>query len=96
MKQVLVAPEAEADLDEISDFISLDNPERAESFVGEIMKRFSIISERPQSFPARPDLMQDMRSALHAKYIILFVEYESHIRIIRVLHGARDFDEVFS
>lgn len=96
MKQVIVAPEAEADLDGISDYISLDNPERAESFVGEIMRRFSMIGERPRSFPMRDDLMQDMRSAVHAKYIILFVEYESHVRIIRVLHGARDLDEIFS
>lgn len=96
MKKIIVAPEAEADLDEISDYISLDNPDRAESFVGEIMSRFLTIGERPRSFPARSDLMQELRSAVHAKYIILFVEFENHVRIVRVLNGARDLDELFS
>jgi toxin ParE1/3/4 len=90
LKKVIVAPQAEQDLIEISDYIENDNPVRAESFVREIFGRFSLIAERPKSYPARDDLFDGMRSCLHGKYHILFIEYDSHVRIVRVTHGSRD------
>jgi len=77
-------------LDEIARLIHADNPSRAISFVKEISGRFVPIAERPRSFPARNELLEGLRSALHGKYLILFIENDSHIRIVRVVHGSRN------
>jgi toxin ParE1/3/4 len=90
LKPIIVAPEAEIDLDDITDYISTDNVDRAESFAREILAKFSVIAERPRSFPTKDELHPAMRSAGHGKFRIFFIEYDNHIRIARVLHGARD------
>ena len=41
---------------DIADFIALDSPERAVSFIAEIEAKMMEAAERPGSFPARRDL----------------------------------------
>ena len=90
MARMVILPAARMDLIEIGDFIALDNPERAVSFVTEIESRMIDVAERPCSFPARDELHEDLRSARHGRYLIFFVEAGDEVRIVRVLHGARD------
>ena len=53
MAPLVILPAARADLIEIGDFIALDNPERAASFIAEIEAKMNAAAERPGSFPAR-------------------------------------------
>ena len=87
MARLVILPAARMDLIEIGDFIALDSPERAASFVAEIEARMIEVAERPGSFPARDELHKGLRSARH---LIFFVEAGDEVRIVRVLHGARD------
>jgi toxin ParE1/3/4 len=89
LNTVIISPSAEADLQEIGEFIRDDNPERAISFTLEIFAQFDVVAERPKSFPARNDIMRGLRSCLYGKYLILFVENPDHVRIVRVVHGSR-------
>ena len=50
---------------------------------------------RPGSFPARDELHEGLRSARHGRYLIFFMEAEEEVRIVRVLHGARDLPRLF-
>lgn len=95
MARLVVLPAARADLIEIGDFIALDNPERAASFVMEIEAVMYAAAERPGSFPARSELHEGLRSARHGRYLIFFVEVEGEVRVVRVLHGARDLPRAF-
>ena len=95
MARLVVLPEARADLIEIGDFIATDNPGRALSFVAEIEARMRQAAERPMSFPARDELHEGLRSARHGRYLIFFVEVGDEVRIVRVLHGARDLGRAF-
>ncbi|WP_207101817.1 type II toxin-antitoxin system RelE/ParE family toxin [Paracoccus shandongensis] len=95
MPRLVILPAARADLFEIGDFIALDNPEQAASFVAEIEARIRQIAERPGSFPARDDLYEGLRAARHGRYLIFFVEAGDEVRIVRVLHGARDLPGMF-
>jgi toxin ParE1/3/4 len=88
-------PAARIDLIEIADFIALDNPARALSFIAEIEAIMSTIAERPGSFPARDELAAGLRSARHGRYLIFFVTGDDMVQIVRVLHGARDLPRVF-
>ena len=94
MKSIIVSPSAEADLLEIGEFIKDDNPDRSVSFTLEIFSRFDVIAERPKSFPARDDIMRGLRSCLHGKYLILFVDNKDHVRIVRVVHGSRHLNRL--
>jgi toxin ParE1/3/4 len=89
-QRLVILPAAQADLIEIGDFIAQDNPERAASFLTEIEARMIQASERPQSFPLRDDVHKGLRSARHGRYLIFFLEAGDEVRIVRVLHGARD------
>ncbi len=52
-------------------------------------------AERPESFPARDDVREGLRSARHGRSLIFFLEAGEEVRIVRVLHGARDLPRVF-
>ena len=90
-----VLPQVLRDLDAIADFIVDDNPERAVSFIDELWARFRQIAERPLSFQARSDLGPGLRSALHGTYLIVFLIESEEVVIARVVHGARDIENLF-
>lgn len=95
MPRLTVLPAARADLIEIADFIALDSPERAVSFIAEIEAQILQTAERPGSFPARDDLGKGLRSARHGRYLIFFLETSDEVQIVRVLHGSRDLTGIF-
>nr|WP_207160559.1 type II toxin-antitoxin system RelE/ParE family toxin [Rhodospirillum rubrum] len=91
---MVILPAARLDLIEIGDFIALDNPQRAASFVAEIEARMIQAADHPASFPTRDELHQGLRSARHGRYLIFFIEDGDEVRVVRVLHGARDFQRI--
>ncbi len=95
MARLVILPAARADLVEIGDYIALDDPGRALSFVAEIEARMREAAERPGSFPARDELHEGLRAARHGRYLIFFVEEGDEVRVVRILHGARDLPRVF-
>lgn len=95
MARLVVLPAAQEDLIEIGDFIALDSPERAVSFIAEIEARMIQAAERPTSFPRRDELHEGLRSTRHGRYLIFFVEAGDEVRVVRVLHGARDLPRAF-
>jgi len=96
MKPVEFSPAAHGDLRAIGLYIADDNPERAMTFVAELEARARAIGERPLSFPARDEIGPGLRSALHGRYLILFRELQDRVRIVRILHGARDLPRAAS
>lgn len=89
--KIEVLPAAQADLIDIGDYIAMDYPDRALSFVLEIEEViFKQIAIRPNSFPLRVDLADNLRVAHHRRYLIFFTQQANLIQIVRVLHGARD------
>jgi toxin ParE1/3/4 len=53
--------EAEKDLEIIADYITLDNPARAISFVHEIRERCHRIADAPQGYPLAPEHGENVR-----------------------------------
>lgn len=90
MKRLVFTPAARADLTDIHDYIAADNPQRAVSFIDEIEHRCVDIAGRPKQFALRQELGAGVRSAPHGRYVILFRELDDRVRILRVLHSARD------
>jgi toxin ParE1/3/4 len=58
-------PQAEIDLEEVGDYIALDNPRRAVSFIREIRQHCEKIADGPHHYVARPDLGDTIRICAH-------------------------------
>ena len=95
MKPLGFSPKASTDLDAVADYIAEDNPQRAQSFIEELLAVCAEIPATPKGYPARPELGKGVRVALHGRYMIFFRERSDEIRIERVLHGARDLVRAF-
>ncbi|WP_411872899.1 type II toxin-antitoxin system RelE/ParE family toxin [Vulcanococcus limneticus] len=50
-----LSPQAEIDLREIGDSIARDNPQRAASFVGDLLAHSQRVAEQPEAYPPRPE-----------------------------------------
>lgn len=95
MKRLLYLPAALADLKAITLYIAADNPDRATSFVNALRDKAAQTAERSGSFPLRKDLAPNLRVARHGRYLVFFEDGADDVRIVRVLHGARDLGRIF-
>lgn len=87
---MIILPAARVDLVEIGDFIAQDSPARAQTFVTEIEAKLGDVARGPNRFPLRDELLAGLRSARHGRYLIFFLSADGEVRIVRILHSARD------
>jgi toxin ParE1/3/4 len=90
----LVSPLAEQDIESIGDYIALDNPHRALTFIAELRSQCARIATSPKAFRARPELGENIRSCAYGNYVIFFQDVQT-VCIARVLHGAMDIEARF-
>jgi toxin ParE1/3/4 len=89
LPRLVFSPRAEADLEEIGDYIARDDPARAISFLDELRAHCDHIAATPASYPAREVLAAGLRMAVHGRYLVLFRSDLDGVRIERIVHGAR-------
>lgn len=82
-------------MEEIGDYIALDNPRRAVCFIREIREHCEKIAEGSLRYVARPDLGPQLHSCAHGNYVIFFEPFEDGALILRILQGARNFPDLF-
>lgn len=85
----------EGDLDNIADYIALDNPHRAVTFIQDIRAKFFDIKRNPLIYQLRPDIGEEARLATIGNYAILFRLMGDVIRIERIVYGGRDLPNIF-
>lgn len=93
-----IAPEAEAELDEIWYYIARDSGsiDRANRVVDAITDRFYFLAAHPAAGRARDDLRPDVRSFPAEGYAILYrVADDDSPLILHVLHQSRDIAAFF-
>lgn len=78
------------DLREISDYIARDDPERAESYLAELLERIAWVGQNPHLYRVRYDWHPELRIARHGRYQILFRVNDGMSVILRVAHSSRD------
>jgi len=87
---VALSRRIETDLQEIGDYIAMDNPIRARTFIEELESQMDSIGRNPRGYRLRPDLGPEVRLAAYGRYVILFRIMKDYVLIDRVVHGARD------
>lgn len=95
-------PKARRDLIEIADYISNNSVDAAMRFLNAAEETFQFIAENPlvgQLFLPSSELIPPLRIwPVHnfRNHLIFFRPTNDGVEIIRVLHGARDLESVFS
>jgi plasmid stabilization system protein ParE len=90
---VTLTAEAEADLENIGDYIALDNPQRAMSFVRELRARCERLAETPEAFPLVPRYeATGVRRRVHGNFLIFYRVEANAITVVHVLHGAMNYE----
>ena len=87
--------QAKQDLIELWVYVARDNPEAADRLFARIEGGCQLCTENPEAGRYRPELHQDLRSFPVAPYIIYYTPLPAGIRIIRILHEARDIKALF-
>ena len=85
----------ESDLDAIAEYIAVDNPRRAVTFIQEIRVAIHCIGQGPQLYQLRPDIGEEARLAVAGRYVILFWIDDDVVRIERVVQGNRLLPKIF-
>lgn len=96
MKPVHVRPRADAEIDELADYIASDSLEAAMRFLDAVQQAFARIGEQPgigsKRYAHLPLLegLQVWPVPGFEKHLVFYVERGQYIDVLRVLHGARD------
>lgn len=91
--KVFITERAKSDLIEIGEFIAVDNPTRALSFVEELLEKCETLAEKPLAYPLVPRFKKfAIRKRVHGNYLIFYRVRETFIEVIHILHGARDYE----
>lgn len=95
MPPILRSPQAESDLVEIAVYIARDNPSAAERLLDIIDEKCSMLSRQPLMGEPREEIALNLRSFPVGNYVIFYRPIDHGIRLVRVLHGARDLGQLF-
>lgn len=86
---------AEFDLEHIGDAIARDNPARSVSFVRELVSRCEKLTDMPRRFGLIPGHEASrLRKLPHRGYLIFYRIQSSDVSVVRILHGAMDYEKV--
>jgi toxin ParE1/3/4 len=91
--KVVLSRAAQADLREIAFYIARDNKVRAISLVGEPQSKAQDTGRIPRAFPLIPRYEdRGIRRRPFGAYLILYRIDDDRVAIVRILHGARDYE----
>lgn len=95
MATLTIAPAAEADLDEIWDYISEHSEDAADQFLRDLAAKFELLAENKKIGKRQDDFIVGMRMFPFKKYHIYYFPTDEGVEIYRVLHGSRDIEGMF-
>ncbi len=96
MAIVVKRPRAEMDLLDIWDYIADDSIDRADEFLDQVEAKLQTLASNPGLGRRREELLDGLQSFPIGNYVVFYREIENGIDLIRVLHGSRDIQEIFS
>ncbi len=88
------SPQAENDIEEISNFIAQDNYRAAMNWIDAIEQKCDRLVDMPKLGISLGNARQNARMISMGKYIILYRETKTGIEIARVVHGARQWQDL--
>jgi len=92
MKEYELSPEARDDLQEIWAYIARDNLSAADQLETDIFAACQLLAENPRLGHKRPDLTDEPVRfwPVRGNYLVVYLYEVETLKIVRLLHGARD------
>jgi toxin ParE1/3/4 len=83
---------AEADLDDLYDYIARDVPYYAEQFVDRLIEAVGVLKDHPRLGRQVPeaDEREDIRELIFQSYRVIYLVEADQVHILTVIHGRRD------
>jgi addiction module RelE/StbE family toxin len=86
---------AEQELEAIGDYIALDNPARAFSFIRELRKDCSLLTTMPERHPLLARYhASGIRRRIYGHYLIFYRIEADTVHVLHILHGAMDYEAI--
>ncbi|HTK37708.1 MAG TPA: type II toxin-antitoxin system RelE/ParE family toxin [Pyrinomonadaceae bacterium] len=96
MAKYFTTRKAEEDIDDILAYIAADNFDASIAFYADLTSRFEMLGMNPNAGRERPELSDGVRSFPLGNYLIFYRLWAGKVAITRVIHSARDLEEIFS
>lgn len=94
-RELIISEEAEADLEDIWDYIADDSPLNADHFIGEIYRKCLNITVLDGIGRPRDELADGLFSIPQKKFMIFFLRNDECVSIARILRASRDIEAQF-
>jgi plasmid stabilization system protein ParE len=97
MKGYEFSPEARDDLQEIWAYIAGENPGAADQLEEDIYAACELLSRNSHAGHKRPDLTDEPVRfwPVRRRYLLIYLPEAEPLKIVRILHGARDASSEF-
>ena len=87
-------PKAINDVESIVSIIAADNPGAAARWLDRLSKTFETLGTMPEMGAPRFDVRPGMRLMPFGNYLILFQAIDDTAEIVRIVHGAREWEDL--
>ena len=94
MARVVYSEIAKADLREIWDYVSDDSQLQADRLIERFRSKLEHLAQWNTLGRPRPEIARNCRSYPFGKYCFFFRPIDNGIEVIRVIHSARDLDQI--
>lgn len=95
MSKLRISPRASLDLIEIWSYIADDSVTNADAFIDKLYETMQLLADKPGAGRHREELAPGIQSFPFGRYLIFYRVVGGEIEIVRVLHGARDIENIF-
>ena len=92
MARIIRTKLARADLRDIWLYIAQDSIDAADRFLDRLDRTIRLIAERPALGEPQDRIKQGLRRFVVGRYLIFYESIAGGIRVVRVLHGARRWE----
>ncbi|HWL93897.1 MAG TPA: type II toxin-antitoxin system RelE/ParE family toxin [Phycisphaerae bacterium] len=96
-----IRPAAQAEIDDLAEYIALDNESAARRFLAAVNEAFESLLRMPGMGCKREFIRNELRQIRSwpvpgfNNYLIFYREVLGGIEVLHVFHGARDLDAIF-
>ncbi len=94
MAQLRISPRATEDLLDIWSYIADDSEANADGFIDKIYETMELLARQPGLGRLRKELVPEIQSFAVGRYVVFYRVVTDAIEVVRVLHGARDIENI--
>lgn len=94
MATLLFSPASDRDIDDIWRYVAQDSEFQADRLITKFREKLQHLAKWNTMGRPRPEFGKDCRSYPFGKYCFFFRPTDDGIEVIRIIHSARDLDQI--